>query len=268
VDWAVEWPWNSEKHIGGVPKGGANGQSSILSLHLAYSAKHAAELHWWAGNPEKAVYYKEIAQKLIRAVKDNCWDDSSSYFANTPEKEEFSMHAQIFAVLAGAVPESDMKDFVTRFEKDDHLIQPTMYFRFYLTQALKEAGLADNYLEILGLWRDMIDLGLTTFAEKPDPTRSDCHAWSASPNYDFLATVAGIEPSSPGFKTVKIEPHLGSLNEIKGKMPHPAGTISFELKRKGSGGITGEIKLPENLNGSFYWNGKQLNLKGNTKIEL
>jgi alpha-L-rhamnosidase len=47
-------------------------------------------------------------------------------------------------------------------------------------------------------------LGLTTFAEKPDPTRSDCHAWSASPNYDFLATVAGIEPALPGFKTVKI----------------------------------------------------------------
>ena len=178
------------------------------------------------------------------------------------------MHAQIFAVLTGAVPENEKKDFVLRFEKDNSLIQPTMYFRFYLTQALKITGLADNYLETLGLWRDMLSLGLTTFAEKPDPTRSDCHAWSASPNYDFLATIAGIEPASPGFKTVKIEPHLGTLTQIEGKMPHPAGTILFNLKRKGNSGIEGDIELPGDLKGTFVWNGKKMKLEGKTKIEL
>ena len=60
------------------------------------------------------------------------------------------MHAQIFAVLAGAVPEKDEQILYSRFAKDEELIQPTMYFRFYLTQALKEAGLADKYLETLG----------------------------------------------------------------------------------------------------------------------
>ena len=114
----------------------------------------------------------------------------------------------------------------------------------------------------------MLGLGLTTFAEKPDPTRSDCHAWSASPNYDFLSTIAGIEPASPGFKTVKIEPHLGTLTQIEGKMPHPAGTISFSLKRKGNSGIEGEITLPENLAGTFIWNGKSMKLEGKTKVEL
>ncbi len=268
VDWAVEWPWRSNEQTGGVPKGGFAGQSSILSLHLAYSAKHAADLCRWAGNDEKAVYYENVAEKLIEAVKENCWDSSRQYFADTPEKKEFSMHAQIFAVLAGAVAKGDLKDFVLRFEKDEQLIQPTMYFRFYLTQALKKAGLADNYLETLGLWREMLDLGLTTFAEKPDPTRSDCHAWSASPNYDFLATVAGIEPASPGFKTVKVEPHLGKLNQIKGNMPHPQGTISFDLTRNGSAGLKGKIVLPQHLTGKFYWNGKMIDLEGSTEIDL
>ena len=35
----------------------------------------------------------------------------------------------------------------------------------------------------------MLQLGLTTWAEKPEPTRSDSHAWSAHPNYGLLATI-------------------------------------------------------------------------------
>jgi hypothetical protein len=80
--------------------------------------------------------------------------------------------------------------------------------------------------------------------------------------------VAGIRPASPGFKTVEIEPALGKLNYIKGQMPHPAGMISFDLKRTGKDGIKGEIILPEGLTGIFRWNGKEIVLKGNTRIEL
>ena len=269
VDWAKEWPWDNHLKIGGVPKGGSNdGNSSIISFQYVYSARHAADLHRWAGNENKAEVYEKLADKMMQAIKKHCWDSSNQYFSNTPEKTEYSMHAQIFAVLTGAVADNEIKDFVLRFEQDDTLIQPTMYFRFYLKQALKKAGLADNYLQTLALWREMLDLGLTTFAEKPDPTRSDCHAWSASPNYDFLATVVGIEPASPGFKTVKIEPHLGELEMVQGKMPHPKGIISFDLKRTGEKGITGQINLPENLAGEFWWKKKRIKLEGQTKIDL
>ncbi len=268
VDWAEEWPWDNTLRIGGVPKGGINGQSSILSFQLVYSARHAADLHRASGNIAKADYYEKIANQIVKSIQDHCWDTSTSYFADTPKKEEFSMHAQIFAVLTDAVAKNEMQDFVLRFEKDTSLIQPTFYFRFYLTQALKKANLSNKYLESLTLWKDMLDLGLTTFAEKPDPTRSDCHAWSASPNYDFLATIAGIEPAEPGFKSVKMTPSLGDLNFIEGKMPHPKGIISFKLKKTGQDGIEGEVLLPKDLTGTFYWNGKKVALKNQTKIQL
>ncbi len=268
VDWADEWPWDGQLQIGGVPKGGYYGNSSVLSLQVAYSAAHAAKIYQNFGDEIKADYYENLARSLVKSVKNSCWDNTKSYFAETPDKNSFSMHTQIFAALTGAVDKKELKSFVQRFENDTELIQPTMYFRFYLTQALKETGLADEYLETLSLWHTMLDLGLTTFAEKPDPTRSDCHAWSASPNYDFLATVAGIEPASPGFKTVKIEPHLGKLIEIKGEMPHPTGTIYFNLKRNGENGIQGEITLPEGLSGNFYWENKTIKLSGKTKIDI
>jgi alpha-L-rhamnosidase len=269
VDWAIEWAWNNERGIGGVPEGGfREGNSSILSMQFAYASQRAAELFRYYGQPEKAEKYSELARQLTNAVYGKCWDESKGYLADTPSKKEFSMHAQIFAVLTNTIPEKDQKNFVQRFMNDKNLIQPTMYFRFYLTQALKKTGLADQYLETLGLWNEMLQKGLTTFAENPDPARSDCHAWSASPDYDFLATVAGIRPESPGFKTVEIEPALGKLTFIKGQMPHPVGIISFDLKRVGTQGISGAIILPEGLTGTFKWNGKSKALKGKTNIEL
>jgi hypothetical protein len=269
VDWAVEWPWGDENRSGGVPEGGAlDGNSSILSMQFSYALQLASELFRQFGQSSLAEKYRQTAIQITHAVYEKCWDESRSYLADTPAKKEFSMHAQIFGVLTNTIPENQQKDFVKRFMNDKTLIQPTMYFRFYLTQALKKAGLADHYLETLGLWHEMLQKNLTTFAENPDPSRSDCHAWSASPNYDFLATVAGIRPGMPGFKTVTIEPALGALNFIKGKMPHPAGDIIFNLKRTGSQGISGEIILPESLTGTFIWNGKSISLKGVTKIEL
>jgi len=95
---------------------------------------------------------------------------------------------------------------------------------------------------------------------KPDPTRSDCHAWSASPVYELLATVCGIEPASPGFAAVRIEPHLGHLKEVSAKMPHPHGEIAVSLKREGAG-IAAEISLPEGVTGSFVWAGEMVELR-------
>ena len=111
----------------------------------------------------------------------------------------------------------------------------------------------------------MLKMGLTTFAENPDPTRSDCHAWSASPNYDFLATICGIVPASPGFATVSIEPALGELKEVTGTMPHPDGTIMVAFKRIGKNGIDATITLPEHVTGKFTWQGRSTFLKSGTR---
>jgi len=205
---------------------------------------------------------------LTKAVYQNCWDAKRGYLSDTPDKIDFSMHAQIFGILTNTIPENEQPAMIVKIMNDQKLIQPTLYFRFYLTQALKKTGMADRYLQTLGPWKQMLRIGLTTFAEKQDPTRSDCHAWSASPNYDFLATIAGIRPSSEGFKTINMEPALGDLKFIKGQMPHPLGMIVFDLKRSGDKGIQGEVTLPDGLSGTFGWKGKTLQLKGKTNIDI
>ena len=116
---------------------------------------------------------------------------------------------------------------------DPSLTQATYYFQFYLFRAMKTAGLGDDYLLRLGPWRKMLDLGLTTWAETPEPTRSDSHAWSAHPNYDLLTTVAGVEPATPGFATVRIQPHLGTLTEREGVGRHAARPDRRQLRAIG-----------------------------------
>lgn len=269
VDWADQWAWNNQTRMGGVPQGGQlDGNSSILTMQFIYSLQRAAELFDYFNQPEQAENYKQLAHFLMNSVYQKCWDSNRKYLADTPEKTEFSMHAQIFGVLTNTIPENQQQDVMKRILTDTNLIQPTLYFRFYLTQALKKTGMANEYLNTLGPWKDMLNNGLTTFAEKPDPTRSDCHAWSASPNYDLLATVAGIRPESAGFASVRMEPAPGNLNFIKGQMPHPLGTIKFDLKRTGDKGISGKVILPEGLTGIFAWNGKTVKLSGETIIDI
>lgn len=105
----------------------------------------------------------------------------------------------------------------------------------------------------------MLSLGLTTWAEQPEPSRSDSHAWSAHPNYDFLTTVAGIRPKDPGFSSITIEPHLGSLQHVKAAMPAAKGTVEVAYTTNGSG-VSAEISLPPSTSGELLWKGKAFNL--------
>lgn len=260
VDWANEWRWNDAVGIGGEPAGAHTGGSSIVSLQYAGTLRRAAELCRALGQGDRAEHYEQVATGLLAAVNRHCWDEKRGLYADTPAKEIFSQHANVFAVLSGAITGDAARDLIERTDADASLIQATTYFRFYLLRAMKEAGLGDRYLAGLGQWRDMLARGLTTFAEKPDPTRSDCHAWSASPVYELLATVVGIEPASPGFATVRIEPHLGHLRQATAKMPHPGGEISVALQREGEG-LRAEVALPEGVTGELVWGGRSVALR-------
>ena len=255
VDWTKEWPWNDELGYGGTPDGAKQGGSSIVSLQLAGTLQRAAGLTRALGRPDLAERYGRMAAGLRSAVVRSCWDEQRRLFADTPEKRIFSQHANVMAVLAGAIEGEPARELIRRVAADRSLIQCSLYFRFYLLRAMKQAGLGDEYLAQLGPWRDMLAEGLTTFAEIPTGARSDCHAWSASPVYELLATVCGIEPASPGFATVRIEPHLGALRRAEGRVPHPRGDIAVIFERNPDW-LLAKITLPAGLTGTLVWQGR------------
>ena len=253
----------------GVPPGANDGNSSIISLQYSYTLQQAAKLFNYFGQNYQEVQYTKLALELNSNTYRLCFDGIRNEMADTPDKTSYSQHAGIMAILAGAIPEAEKKDVVLKILNDSLLSPATFYYRFYLTQALKNSHMADLYYSQLKPWRDMLNLGLTTFAEKPEPARSDCHAWSASPLYDYFATICGITPDAPGFTSVLISPSLGELTQVTATIPHPMGEITVSLLRRDKNGIKADISLPDQVKGTFIWNNQKVKLVGGKqKIEL
>ena len=68
-----------------------------------------------------------------------------------------------------------------RLTADPELKQMSLYFSFYLLSAIAKYGTAEELRAHYAPWEEMLNKGCTTFPEKPDGGRSECHAWSCAP---------------------------------------------------------------------------------------
>ena len=258
VDWS--WPDVDSIRVGGVPPGASHGGSSIITLQYAYTLFRAAQIMNQFGRKALSDEYLSRAKSLTEKTYSLCWDSERGLMADDPRKKDFSQHANIMAVLTDAIPMADQSSLLDKIIADKTITPCTYYFTFYLFEALKKTGSGDRFLQLLGPWKAMIAEGLTTFAENPAPTRSDCHAWSASPNFELLSLVCGIKTASPGFRKVRIEPAPGKLTHIEGSVPHPQGNIVMKMDIQNEKGKV-EIELPPGLSGDFSWKGHAFSLK-------
>jgi hypothetical protein len=213
------------------------------------------------GDPQIEMNYQAQIQHVRSGLFVKCWNAQRGLLADNPAQKNFSQQANILAVLYDVIPKDRQQEVLRRLltidpgTTPDGTLSASYYFRFYLARALDHAGLADEYLRSIDPWRKLLPLHFSTWPEVPGNTRSDSHAWSAHPIYDLLTLVAGIEPASPGFATVRIAPHLGSLPALKATYPHPEGEINVAYQRQGAG-VDATITLPGKLTGVFIFNGQ------------
>ncbi|HTE33194.1 MAG TPA: alpha-L-rhamnosidase N-terminal domain-containing protein [Chryseolinea sp.] len=257
TDWVEHKGWN----FGMAPKG-SNGESAILDMQLLWVYQLAAELEEHLGLKDFDRLYTVRAEQLKQTIQKKYWDSNRKLYADTEAKDFFSQHVNSLAILSGVIVGENATTLAKTMLSDTTLAPASIYFKYYLHQALIKAGLGDDYLKWLDKWRENMSMGLSTWAESSDVStaRSDCHAWGSSPNIEFFRTVLGIDSDAPGFSKIKISPHLGAIEEISGEMPHPNGRISVKYKLQ-KGGLRAEINLPAKTNGTFVWKGKSYALK-------
>jgi len=261
VDWVEKWPR-------GTPPRGQDGSTAPIDLQLLLAYQYAADLEGALGMPEMAEVYRARAGELSRTIRAKYWVRSKGLFADDAEHQHFSQHTNTLATLAGVVEGDEAKAVMEQTVAGNGLAPASIYFRYYLHRALVKAGAGDRYLEMLGPWRTMLADGLTTWAERDFRSRSDCHAWGASPNVELFRTVLGIDSAAPGFAKVVVAPHLGELKKVSGTMPHPRGEISVALELE-NGRLHADVSLPPGVGGEFVWQGRRKQMApGSNKLDL
>lgn len=257
TDWCEGKGWD----FGMAPKG-KNGESAVLDMQLLWTYQLASELEDKLGLKDLALIYKKKADQLKQTIQRKYWNSSRGLYADTEENVTYSQHANSIAILSGVITGDKATGLANKMLTDTTLAPASIYFKYYLHQALVKAGKGNDYLKWLDKWRENMSMGLSTWAETSDvsTTRSDCHAWGSSPNIEFFRTILGIDSDAPGFSKVIIQPHLGDIEEISGEMPHPNGllTVKYKLQKDK---LQAEINLPVNTSGTFVWKGKRYMLK-------
>jgi hypothetical protein len=268
VPWWSFIDWVSENQV--IPTYDKNGESCMTTLEYLGALNDAADLEKSLGDPVLATRYESRAAHVRTGIYDKCWSASREMLADTPDQKLFSQQANILGVLYDVIPKDHQQEVLQKLlaiepgTTPNGVLSASYYFRFYLARALDHAGMADEYLDSIGPWRKLLALHFSTWPEVPGDTRSDSHAWSAHPIYDFLTLVAGIEPASPGFATVRVAPHMGPLPSLTATYPHPQGEIKVDYHYTGPrdshvrGGSTlhADITLPGTLNGTFQFDGR------------
>jgi len=245
------------------------GLSAVNNLLYLLALRSAALVERACGVGDYAQLWEHRAERLAAAIRAAFWCSDRALFADTVRKDHFSEHAQCYALLADALPANEARRcFEALVRRDVDLAPASTYFSFYLFETFAKFGRADLIRARFEPWQNFLRLGAATPFENQNPEfRSDCHAWSAAPLY-FMSTVfAGVTPSSPGFRIVRIAPQPAGLGRVRASVPSPRGRIDVDLDFA-SGDPVGRVVLPPGMTGVFEWKGCQTVLHdGRTTID-
>jgi alpha-L-rhamnosidase len=255
IDWVPEWGKDA-----GVPPDGMLGASGLLNWQYIYTLTLIADLEGRLGEHELAARNRRLAAEMASQATAAFWDERRGILADERNKQCFSEHTQVMALLSGQLrPEIREKVAEGLFTQPD-LSRTTIYFSHYYFEVCRLLGRMDKLFERMALWYYLQANDFKTTVESPEPSRSDCHAWAAHPLFHYFATLLGIRPASLGFKSVEIAPQLGSLSHASGKMVHPQGWIEVDFHMEGNH-LHGSVVLPESVNGVLRHNGFEMTLK-------
>lgn len=243
VDWVPTWTH-------GMPPDGDAG--SLVNLHLLMALRAAAGVEDATGDAGMAARWRAEADALAKIIVKVYWDDARGLVADDRAHTHFSEHAQCLALLENALPEDAAARAWEGLLTATDLARTTTYFSFYLFETFAKMGRGDLVLDHMDFWTGMAREGFKTPMEHPEPSRSDCHAWSSHPLFHYYATLAGVRPAAPGFSRVRVAPSPGPMSWLRATLPHPRGRVSVDLSFD-DGKASGTIVLPDGVDGEFVF---------------
>lgn len=248
VDWQEAW-----NDTFGAPGATRQGPSAIINLMYGRALLVAAKINEQTGRPGMAEEYRARQQSIAQRVEALCWNPDRGLYREGPAYEEYSQHAQSWAVLNGLKRGEEAAVMMRKtFEEKDVL---RCYFStcYELFRACEEAGCYELTSQQMDWWIHLLDEHCTTCPETPSHSRSECHAWSALPMYEMIHVLAGVRRKSACPDTIEVRPHLAGygLKHLEGEMITEYGPVKFDYTAIGNGTVSGILVLPEGMSGTL-----------------
>lgn len=244
------------------------GEVSFEQLLFCRSLEAMALCATLTGDTGGAAKYDSLAKELKAKLFSIYWNEDKGALVHSrvdgKQTENVTRYTNMFAIFFDYFNETQKQSVKKNVLLNDKVQKiTTPYMRFYELEALCAMGEQAVVLkEMKDYWGGMLDLGATSFWEKYDPNekgaqhyamygrefgKSLCHAWGASPIYLLGKYYLGVKPTSPAYGTYAIEPVLGGLQWMEGKVPTGNGDISVycstkEIRVKGDSG-TGTLRF-------------------------
>lgn len=188
-----------------------------------------------------------------------------------------SKQAAALLALSGLVKPEDVN---SEMLAKDGVHKMSTFTGYYMLKARALAGDYQGALDnIREYWGAMLDLGATTFWEDfdidwmknaarideiiPDGKvdvhgtygqscyvgyrHSYCHGWASGPTPWLTQYVLGVNILEPGCKKIKLIPHLGDLEWVKGSFPTPFGVVEIEHKKMTDGTVKTTYSGPDDI---------------------
>ncbi|MDP9230407.1 MAG: alpha-rhamnosidase, partial [Bacteroidota bacterium] len=149
TDWVEDKGWYA-----GMAPFSNDGTSAALDLQLLMAYQTAASLEKQLGMQSFTDDYLKHAEQLKQTIIKNYWSASRKMFSDTKEKNLFSQHCNTLAILTNIVTSADATLLAEKMLTDTAISKASVYFRYYLHQALAKAGLGNMYLDMLGKWKE------------------------------------------------------------------------------------------------------------------
>lgn len=262
----VDWPPGERDGFGGGQAATDNRQHAGPMVNAVANAFHLRTLSAMerlaraGGRMDEADGFRRDRKRAYRAFLAAFLDEKRGIFTDGMDGGHASLHANLFALAFGLVPEAQ-KSSVVAFVKSRGMAC-SVYAAQYLLDGLFAAGETDYALSLMVApgersWKHMVEAGAGMTWEAWDarfkPNLTWNHAWGAAPANLLPRRVLGIRPLTPGFSQFLVAPQPGKLSYLKGRVPTYRGPIEVAWERSTltltvPGNSTANVVLPTGKN--------------------
>ena len=198
------------------------------------------------GKNSDAEECETMMQRIKTSFNKRYWN--GKVYRTPSYKRATDDRVQAMAVVAG-IADSDKYEAIAQTLQQEFHASP--YMEKYVLEALCLMGKHTQAIERMKLrYKKMLSYEYTTLFEGWGIGKEGVgggtinHAWTGGPLTILSQYICGVAPTSPSFRTFKVEPNLGSLTEVATTVSTNHGNIEVDIKKTGSTMIL-KLKVPK-----------------------